>query len=242
MMEERIQDLLTEAWKILKKPVISEQIDTLHQQTLEEKCVILLKAYSKCAEMRYFEGVYRATLPMFTWFAERQIKRWGLSINVETLTNRFYRLICEKTLSPDPAPIDDNFFEWCYLVIENLVSAEAQCAEVEDKDPTFDIEFFCPSTSEAWMRGASLGEDERIHERIVEILVAGDADLSPLEKEVFHLYYRKGMSIETLSPEVGLSEDRARALLCIIRSKVLHEVFLKEGGRLWKESGEEEPQ
>lgn len=62
MKEEWVKNLLGEAQSILDSPVIYKSIDALEGAPLEEQCSFLLSAFSRSADLKFFEGVYKPVL------------------------------------------------------------------------------------------------------------------------------------------------------------------------------------
>ena len=243
MREAWIEDLIEEARKILLKPVICKDSDALGTRTLEETCSILMHAFSKSADIRFFDGICRLTWPLFNWFARRCIKKAGRNEDAESVTSSLYGLLCEGLQRPDPDVPFDQPFRWCYCTIENLVRSDnSSGCENTDEQYASDYERFSPSSSELWTREKGLTEAEQIEEGILEILISGDADLNSLERNVLSLYYKQNLSMKSLASNTGMTEKQARDIFHLSRMKVLTELLKRKGSQLGNAQDEEERQ
>jgi hypothetical protein len=243
MKMEWVEDLLAEAQKILEKPVICIHTDTLGKRPLEEICSILMHAFSKSADIRFFEAVCRLTWPLFTWFARRCIRKTGRNEDVESVTSSFYGLLCEGLQRPETDIPFNHPFRWCYCIIENLVKS-VNPGVVQDTEEQYESDFdrFCPSLSEPWIRENGPSEENHVEEGIIEILISGDADLTPMESNVLSLYYGQNLSMKSVASNIGMSEQQIRDIFHNSRIKVLRELFKTKGPQFGTSQDEEERQ
>ena len=240
MRDEWVKNLLDEAQNTFDKPVIYNSVDALEEAPLELQCRYLLEAFRSSADWMFFEGVYRLTWPLFTWFSGKCLKKTESPENIDVIINSFYSMLCEYTLQPDSRIPKENLLGWCYTLIENLTMAKTSKGG-KDGSEAINRQYFYPSEQEAWMRYNELAEAERLEERVIEVLITNDARLVDIEREALTLYYGNGLSIRELSARIGLSEDRAFHLLQMSREKVLEVVYRTESRRM-KYSEQEERQ
>lgn len=240
LREEWVKSLLEEARGILNLPVIYISVDALGISPLEDKCIILLEAFSRSADLKFFKGIYKLTWPLFSWYSAKCLKETNFKSKAEDITTRFYSALCEYILRPGAKVPKDNFFGWCYTLIANLIAVESgkERETSEETEPSA-LSRIYPTESEAWMRFTKLSEKDRLEERVIEVLITGDADLTNIERETLSLYYGNGMSINELASKTGLNVQQTTQLLHISRSKVLHEVYRRENLRIGDSEKEE---
>lgn len=240
LREEWVKSLLEEARGILNLPVIYNSVDALGIRPLEDKCIVLLEAFSRSADLKFFEGVYKLTWPLFSWYSTRCLKEENSESKAEDITTRIYSALCEYVLRPGAKVPKDNFFGWCYTLIANLIAVESgkERGTSEDTEPSV-LSRICPTESEAWMRFTKLSEEDRLEERIIEVLITGEADLTNIERETLSLYYGNAMSINELASKTGLNVQQVTQLLRISRSKVLQEAYRRENLRIGDSEKEE---
>lgn len=240
MSEEWLDQLITDAQEILKKPVISHNINSIQGDTLEDRCSLLLQGFSQSAEIRFLEGVCRLTWPLFSWFVKRRSTELGLSFEDSRITDRAYGLLSEAALRPDMQVPTDYLFKWCFALMENLLEVERrQLSDNHPGDEDRSLQALYPSNSEVWLRESHSSYAERIETKIIEVLLTGDANLSSIEKEVLTLYYRE-TELKSLAMKLNIKEDQARSHLKTGRIKVLKVLNQNEKGRLWRVAEEEE--
>ena len=243
MREEWIEELLKDAQKILKEPVISINSDALENIRLEKICSYFLKAFKKTAEIRFFEGFYQVSATLFTWFARKCSINAGFGKDTVDVTTLFYSVLCEASLKPGVNVPSENLFGWCFCTIENIVTDKIITSpETSRNISKYEIDRFLPSSSEAWTRKTMLSESERIEECIIDIIFSGDADLTLLESKVLRLYYGERLSLDALATTLGMSKENAVALFHTCRKKVLLELYNRESDYLKAPDEKEERQ
>ncbi|MBU0755622.1 MAG: hypothetical protein KJ645_10820 [Planctomycetes bacterium] len=232
MSTDWIAQLLRESRGVVEEKHRFVSGDTQWNLPLEKQCVILLSAFEETGEVRFFQGVYTLTQPLFTWFAEKQAKEAGIKGEVEELTNRMYSVLCESIHFPGFVLPVDNLFDWCFALIENLVDEAKRRVHTKEDNASNGLASLCPSTTEAYMRSSRLEEPDRIEEHLTGAWYGHGAELSPLEREAITLYHKEGMNLKELANKMDLSPERAESLLSISRLKLLQALHQKEVGHL----------
>jgi len=228
MKEGWLDQLIAEAVGILKNIVISPNHCSINRYSLEEKCSILLQGFANSADMRFFEGVYRLTLPLFTWFVKRRSEEIGFPIDEERIINRMYAFLCEATLKPGLQVPTDSLFKWCYALLLNILKNEShQSANNQIKCERISLDDFLPSNADLWARSQYHSEQDRISEAVFEILYCNDADLDSNELQALTQYY-KHKDLKSLSTTLGLDETKLLDLINKSRLKVLDVLFQRE--------------
>jgi len=232
MKGDWLEQLIADAQNILKNSVISPNSNSIQRDTLEEKCALLLFGYAKSSETRFIEGVYRLTWPLFSWFVAKRSKEIGLKLEDQQVTYRMYGLLCEALLKPGFQFPTDYLFMWCFALLDNLLDLEyhqSSGKKVESANQTFEALY--PSNYDIWLRYQDTSDSVRLIDRVIEVLITGDADLSIIEEKVCSLYY-SGMGIDSLATNLNITEDYAKSVLKESRLKMLLALYNLESSRL----------
>ena len=239
MSEEWLDQLIVDAQKTFKKPVISHNTDSLQGDTLEEKCSILLQGFSNSAEIRYLEGVYRLTQPLFSWFARKRSCDYGLKLEESRITDRLYGLLSEAALRPDTQVPTEYLFKWCFALIENIVDLERrQLAKSHHDGEDSTLDALYPTNSEVWSRDIQTNDQDHVEEKLIKVMLTGDAKLSPIEKDVLTRYY-EDMELKSIALKLNIEENQARKHLVNGRLKVLRVLYRDDQSRFWQVAEEE---
>lgn len=241
MMEEWVDELLSDAQNLLNKIVIFPFPESLPEVSLEYTCTCFLLAFRESAEIRYFEGIYKLTYPLFTWQARRFMEEESLCLEPELIANRFYAFLAECINHPDYIVPLDNLFGWCYRSIENIARLESQSASSQDSPVrAYDLSLIYPTPTEAWLRERHLTERDYIEEQIMETLFGEDCVYTPLEKNILNLYYVENLSLSTIALKLRLSDEKASDLLrgCIFR--IVQKLPIKSSDQLQGDLDKEE--
>jgi len=244
MYPDGLSSLLQDAKTILEKDVIHPDLASLPPaKVFESRCTLLLDAFQKSAELRFFEAVYILMYPLFLWFAQKRIIETGMNILAQSLVERLMANLCEHALKPGTLFRSDNLLAWCYCHMENLVQFERAGTRDKETDRIIGISenscTFSPSEMEIWIWLNNLSEMDRVELKIAESIISNEADLLPRERQALLLYYKNGFSINQTATGMGLNLDDTRHLLASSRSKVLDLLSIKEWVHLWRENIEE---